>query len=270
MSKQSRKATKTQVTPTGTQASAVLAGSCGQAARGFALATLASQTAFRLGLAYNQSQRAQEVPVFDADTAAAMGDAGLPATKPLDLEELTRGYAASFVLLTSHIKKPNPDNNGRRDEHLKRFLKHPKKVVEDAIDFRAQRQITEAKATAVMLYGKYGEMNGKKSLINAKECEEKAWPRVEAIQNEMKKQLESNIGPVVQNWLAALTAYIHKDDNELQDIAMEAMTNAGDNPTEKIRQAAEAFLDSQRRRMESGGFVRIDAGIYSLAGTSAA
>lgn len=224
----------------------VLEGQSGFTAAGFAKSVLKSQIDFLLGIAVMRANNpARDVPQFDADVQDAMGDNGLPEPQALDVGELTMGSAAAFVLLSRHIKTPHPET-GRKEEYLVRFLKDGKSVLQGTMDYSTNRAIAQAKATCEML---------------------KADPtkRIESIQTEAKKKLETISGPVQASWISDLRSVVNLDDNQLIDLAEEALVNAGRDPAKEIKRAAVAFLDSQKKRLEHGDFVQVDAGVYALA-----
>ncbi len=224
----------------------ILLGSSGHVAQGFARATLASQLAFWYGRSVVRDMSpARDVPVFDQSIVEAMGDNGLPEVHPLNTNVINSGYAAAFLLLSGHIKTPHPET-GRKEEHLMRFLKAPKDIVKDAVDFGMNRQIAQTKATAAML---------------------KADPsaRITALEQEGQKRVAVALEPVTKNFVTALTSLRDKNNDELVDIACEALIDCGRDPASEIKRSALAFIDSQKKRLENGEFVSVDAGIYTLA-----
>jgi hypothetical protein len=224
----------------------LLQGSSGHVAQGFTRATLCSQNGFWLGRSVvRDASPARDIPVFDQSIVEAMGDNGLPTVQPLNTAVLVSGYAAAFLLLSSHIKTPHPET-GRKEEHLLRFLKSPAMLLQDAFDYGLNRQIMQTKATAEML---------------------KADPtaRIEALKAEAQKRVESVIEPVTAAFVEALKGLRDKDTDELVDIACEALIDAGRDPASEIKNSAIKFIESQKKRLESGEFVSVDAGIYALA-----
>lgn len=243
-SKTTKTAPKSAIAP-------IIAGSAGFSAAGFARATLASQLAFDLGrAAVKQANPANDRPVFDDSINEVFADDnGLPTATVLDVGSLTEGYAAAFLLLRDHIKTPHPET-GRREEHLLRFLLPPKAVIQAAASFRAERMadnsVQQAQATAAML--------GVDPTA-----------RVNAIKAEQSKNSTIECAAIDTAFVAALRTMKGWSVEDLVDTAVEAMADAGRDPTKEIQRSAVAFLDSQRKRMAEGKFVAIDAGIYSLA-----
>ncbi len=224
----------------------IMQGSSGHVPQGFTRATLASQLAFWLGRSVVRDMSPdRDFPVFDQSIVEAMGDNGLPKVHPLNTNVIVSGYAAAFILLSGHIKTPHPET-GRKEEHLMRFLKSPEQIVVDAVDFGTNRQIQQTKATAEMV---------------------KADPsqRIEALQAEAAKRVQVAIGPVTDAFVTALKSLRDKDTEELVNIAVEALSDCGRDPAAEIKRSAVAFLDSQKKRLEAGEFVSVDAGIYALA-----
>jgi hypothetical protein len=158
---------------------------------------------------------------------------------------IVAGYAAAFVLLSSHIKTPHPET-GRKEEHLMRFLKSPAQIVKDAVDFGTNRQIMQTKATAEML---------------------KADPtaRIAALEAEALKRCEAATEPITKAFVDAIKGLRDKSNDELVDIACEALIDCGRDPAVEIKRSAVAFIESQKKRLENGEFVSVDAGIYALA-----
>ncbi len=224
----------------------VVNGKSGHTAAGFAKSTIKSQVDFCLGIALMKAANpANDTPVFDSAIVDVMGDNGLPTPQKYDANELTTASAAGFVLLSRHIKTPHPET-GRREEYLGRFLKSAKEVVQAAVDYQTVRNIAQTKATCEML---------------------KADPtkRIESLQAEATKKAETLAAPAMQSWLEALKQVKDQADDQLIDVCLEALVNAGHDAAKDTKRAAIAFLDSQRKRMEAGQFVAIDAGVYALA-----
>jgi len=225
---------------------AVLNGSAGFTAAGFAKTTLKTQTDFLMGLAAMRAANpAVDTPVFDSRTLEIMGDTGVQQPTKLDLDELTSASAASFVLLARHIGTKHPET-GKSEEFLTRFLRDPKQVIQRAFDYRVQTQVMQAKATCEMIGADPGR-------------------RIEVIQAEAAKQYEAAVEPIQIAWLKCLKDWKDADDEMLIECCEEALTNAGKNVGDLISQAAKAYLGAQKKRAEAGGFVKVDAGIFGLA-----
>lgn len=224
----------------------VVNGKSGHTAAGFTKATIKSQIDFRLGLSLmRDANPANDTPVFDSAIVDVMGDAGLPQRQEYDSNELTTASAAGFVLLSRHIKTPHPET-GRKEEYLTRFLKSAKEVITAAVDYQTIRNVAQTKATCEML---------------------KADPakRIESLHAEAMKKAETLTAPAQANWLNALKEVKDQADDQLVDMCLEAMVNAGDKPEAVTKEAAIRFLTAQRKRMEAGQFVSVDAGVYALA-----
>jgi hypothetical protein len=224
----------------------VMLGTTGHAACGFARSTINSQLAFWLGRSISRdASPARDIPVYDAELKDAMGDVGLPTIHPLNTNVIVSGYAASFLLLSKHIQTPHPET-GRKDEHLMRFLKNPRDVVAEAFKFNLSRQITQTRATAEMVNGD-------------------PTARIEALTQEAAKQILTFTAPVMAAFIKAVEGLRDEDTDKLVDIACEALIDCGRDPAVEIKRSAVAFLESQKKRLESGEFVAVDAGIYALA-----
>jgi hypothetical protein len=224
----------------------ILLGSSGHAPQGFTRATVASQLAFWLGRSVVRDASPQrDVPVFDQSIIEALGDNGLPEVKPLNTNVIVNGYAAAFLLLTAHIKTPHPET-GRKEEHLRRYLKSPDAILKDAVDYGTNIQIAKTKATAAML-------NADPSV------------RVAALEAEAAKRVQAMVEPVNKAMAAAIVGLRGKSNDELVDIACEALIDCDRDPSVLIKSAAVAFIESQKKRLEAGEFVAVDAGIYALA-----
>ena len=103
------------------------------------------------------------------------------------------------------------------------------------------------------------------TVYNVDEVKAKAAKRIDAITKEAEKVLEIDTGPMDAWFLECLTAYRSEDSAVLLGIVDDALKNAGETPDVLVRNAAQAFLDSQRKRMDEGLFVKVDAGIFALA-----
>lgn len=222
----------------------VLCGEQGFAAAGFAKTVLLSQTGFDLQRAVFRSEKA-DTPAFDARYAEALGENGLPEPQKLDTTELTLAMAASFILLTRHMSKPDPET-GRKPDYLRRWLKGPKEVIEAQVDWQLERAKQQTQATAAML-GANPET------------------RLKLVEQEIRKSVEGKIEPHVAAFVDQLGKLKSEDDDTLIGLVVEAMANAGRDPAAEIKRAAVMFIESQKKRFESGGYVQIDASIYALA-----
>jgi len=216
------------------------------AACGFARSVVLNQLSFDLQRASFASQSASQKPVFDAELLDAMGDHGLPQAVVLNQDELTKASAAAFLLLSRHIQKPDPET-GRKPEYLIRFLKGPKEIIQAAVDFRLTRQKQQTMATAAML----GADPTK---------------RLETITTEINAQANALVKPMQTSFVHAIKELRDADDEVLINCAVEAIVNTGRDPAKEIKRAAQAMIESQKKRFETdGGFVAIDPAIYALA-----
>ncbi len=216
---------------------------------GFVKSVLANQIGFFLQRAAFQKEQGNETAVADAaevaELRAAMGDNGLAERLVFDVDALTDAAAASYVLLTRHCNTPNPEN-GRKPEHLIRYLKTPGQIIQAGIDYRLERQILQTKASAAM--------------FNADPTK-----RIEVIRTELAEQAKVLTAPISKAFVTAIKAYAETDDVELVDVCLEALVDCGRNPTQEVKQAAVALLASQKKRFEAGEFAMVDAGIHALA-----
>lgn len=216
---------------------------------GFARSVLLNQLGFDLQRAVFKTQTQTDTPVFDESLAEAMGDTGLPQATKLDVDQLTNGCAAAFVLLARHIQKVDPDT-GRKPEYLLRYLKGPKEIMKAAVDYRLNSRKAQALATAASL---------------------KADPtkRIAALELEIRAQCDAILQPLNTSFVESVKSMRDMDDDELADTALEAMVDAGRDPAKEIKRAAQAYVESQKKRFEEGGFVNIDAFVAALAGVAA-
>ncbi len=228
----------------------IVSGSNGFEAAGFVKSVFANQLGFFLQRAAFQKEQGNEVPVADAAEAAelraAMGDNGLAERQVFDMDELVTANAAAYILLTRHCNTPNPEN-GRKPEHLVRYLKTPAMVVQAGIDYRLERQILQTRAAAELF---------------------KADPskRIEVITTELKAQAATLTAPINKAFVEAIKLQSDDENSDLVDTCLEALVNCGREPSKEVKQAAIALIASQKKRFEAGDFAMVDAGIYALAG----
>lgn len=229
--------------------SKVIGGASGFETAGFAKTVVLNQIGFDLQRAAFQKEQ-KDTPVADAaaerELREALGDNGLPTATRLNLEGLTEAYGAAFILTTRHCNQPHPET-GRKPEHLVRYLKQPSAIVQAGIDYRLERQMAQIKATALML--------------NADPTK-----RIAAIKVELAEQAAALVAPINKAFIGAVKKFRDLDDDALIDVCVEAMSNAGRNVAQELKRAAQALIDSQKKRFEEGGFAQVDAGIYALAG----
>jgi hypothetical protein len=252
----------------------IMLGSQGHAAQGFTRATICGQLGFLVSQAALQTEKKNDTPQYDADIVEAMGDNGLPQAVVLDLKELVYGYAAAFHLLTKHVNTPNPET-GRKDLHLvDRFLRTPKKLIQTGVDFRLNGAIRTLEATAGMVVDSTKEKNETYNACSD-EAAKAAWvkleisrlvePRANVLKQEAAARVTTVTAPIDAMFVAALKDVKDVDEATWCDIALEALTNAERDPAAEIKRSAIVFIESQKKRMQDGKFVRIDPGIYALA-----
>jgi hypothetical protein len=230
-------------------ATKILNGSCDFDTTGFAKSVVTNQLGFTLNRAVWQATSKAETPVFDARLAKAMGDNGLPERTVYDADDLCRGYAAAFIVLTRHIKTPNPEN-GRKPEHLVRYVKTPDSLIMDGVQFRINNQTDQIKADAVA----FGSDPG---------------PRLAAMKAEQMAQAKALGAPVMDSFLAAVEALGNEDTCDLIDIAMESAANAKINVAGELKDAARRYIDAQKKRFDAGKYAHVSSGVFALAGAAA-
>lgn len=222
----------------------VLNGERGFGATGFAISALLSQTGFDLKRAVFQGQKKDKAAIHDARYDEAMGENAVPAEKKLDIDDLIKGMASGFVLLSRFIQKPNPED-GKKPVHLKRWLKGPAEVIEEQIEWQLanDKQSTAADAAALGV-----DLSKRQAALAA------------AIRANAEKQIE----PHVTAFCKLLKEYRAIDDSVLVDQLVTTVTNAGRDPAKDIKRAADFYVEQQKKRAESGLFFRLDMSIVAL------
>ncbi len=226
----------------------ILESSNGFSARGFAITALKRQVDFWLGVAVAQSQSSKNnAPVYDSRLREAMGDNGLPEPVKLDVDELNEASAAGFVLLTRHIRTPNPET-GARETFREQWCLTPTEVIARTVEFGADRAILDAKAQCAAV-GANPEA------------------RINVIRTEAAARLQTLSEPVLVKFIEHVKGMQSLEDTDLLDYIAEALTNCGPNRNADatINQAAQAYKDTMKKRAEEGKFFRVDAGIMALA-----
>jgi hypothetical protein len=215
---------------------------------GFARSTVLNQSLFYMNRSLYQKPAA-EIPVADARLAGMLGDTGQPEAIKLNTEELTHAVSCAYILLHRHCNKNDPET-GRRPEFLRKWLREPKDyITAQANAFEKmvlERRTATEKATALSLGADPSA-------------------RLAVIAAEVKALNKADSAPA-QNWfIEGVSVFKDREDQELIDVIVEAMTNAGMDVSKEIEKAAKMYLESQKTRYEAGGYVTIDQGIYALA-----
>lgn len=231
---------------------AILNGSTGFAAAGFAKTVLLNQTGYLLRLAAFQTEK-DDVPVQSAGVAAAFGDNGLPQRVKLDAGELVKGMAASYILTVRHIGTPDPDT-GKKPEFLRDIkgkdgtplLKEPLHVVQAGVNFGLVAKEAHERAQAKM----FGT---------------DPTDRIAAIRKEAEEQAKIITKPLQAAFEVYIRANVNAPDDELIDTAMEALVNAKRDPAAEMKQAAKAYVKAMAERHKAGKWTNVDAGIWAMA-----
>lgn len=225
--------------------SEVLNGKTTFQAAGFIKTVLLSQLGFDLQRAVFKSTKKDATPVIDSRYDAAMGDTGMSESKPLNPENLCEGMAAAFTLLTRHIQTPDPET-GRRPEYLLRWRKGPAEVIQAQVDWQLENAKQQTQAVAAMLGAD-------------------PTTRLATVEQEIRDRVAGQVEPHVAAFVNHLTTMRDWSDDDLADTACDAMIEAGRDVAAEVKRAAKLYLESQKKRYETGGYVAIDPGIFALA-----
>jgi hypothetical protein len=228
------------------QPTKVLNGSTGFAAKCFGWSVMLSQLAFDVGRAMNRKQ--EDEPVFDASTQASLeevfGDSGVPTVTVLNVDELITAHAAAFIMLRRCLGEQDPET-GRRPEHLvKRLVPLPDSIVQ-SVSRLTSFNLQQGKAEAAKLGA---DFSNREAAILAE------------AETEAKRQIEEVKGP----WIEAIKLQANEDTDYLIGTTLDAMVNAGRVPTLELRKAADLLREAMKKRVEAGGFAKLDASIYAL------
>lgn len=226
---------------------AITASKYGFAAKGFAITALKRQIDFWLGVAVAQANSPMKKrPVFDSRITELMKnkEAGLPEPVELSVEDLTEASAAGFVLLTRHIRTPDPEN-GKRETFREQWCLTPTEIIARTVEYGVEKAILDAKAQCQQV----GADPSK---------------RIDVIVAEGKKRLEALVEPVMVQFVKHVETYLNGTDEACLDCMAEKLADAKKPADQTIRDAVQSYKDAMKKRADDGTFFRVDAGIIAM------
>ena len=219
-----------------------------------ALATFANRLKFKLGFVafidFGKANNSGGLPeqVMSVEQQEALGLYGLDSQpKQYNLDSLLAGYAAITVLVVRQLQKTDPETF-RKPEWLRKQIPDPKYVIYSQMNWFINNPDPMLEAEAAMLQ------------VNPEE-------RKAALTTERKAQAEMIVGPLCQHYYALLKSYANAEDDELIDVVLEGVVDAGYDPDKELVESARYRIDMEREKFNAGKRTfPIDAGIYALAG----
>ena len=228
------------------QPTKILLGNEGYNIKNLARSTMLNQLAFDYNRAH-QTQR-KDNPVADAATAEGLKNIFGPQGEKthqvvLNAEELMDAHAAAYVLFQRGFMTPDPETGRPATFNDRRLVSLPD-MVKRQVDRNLAYNLTKALATA--------ESSGADPEIVTSELKK-------AIIADLERQADAVRGP----WLESVLSYKDESDEDLVDVVLEAVTNAGRNIPAEITRACDKKRDDVKKRQESGQFATLPADIWA-------